>query len=436
MVASASAFWGSEEQRVKLVTHRFVEIISNKSAPHAKESVDTAIGKTEASARGRRSARSMSLAVGAMLVVLAVSACGASSTSSSAGSNSTGSSSSILAAAQSALTKLYAGTGTIPPTSGPAAVPGKTVWVISCGQAVPGCSVQTNGAAEAARILGWKVTVFDGNFDANDAYSAGVRQAVAAGANGVILVSIDCDAVKQAVVEAKAANVVVVTQSGFGCSGTTLTTPVTLSTANPSLAEFGQAEGRAQADWLIAHTNAQAVVLNFRFVDNTFAVQIDQGFVGEMARCQTCTVTNQDISLSDFSNPSLFQQKCSAGVLRNPNANAVHVPFDSFVTGGVGQAVVHSGRTGGVQVMGSEGFAANINLIKTHGGQSAAMASDQTWLGWAGADTLNRLFAGTPPAPEGIGFTAVDIDHNLPPDGVNFTSPVNFRTDYQAVWGR
>ena len=63
-----------------------------------------------------------------------------------------------------------------------------------------------------------------------------------------------------------------------------------------------------------------------------------------------------------------------------------------------------------------------------------AIASDQGWIGWAGADTLNRVLAGAGPAPEGIGFKLVDAENNLPDSG-NYQTTVDFRAGYRAVWG-
>lgn len=372
----------------------------------------------------------------AAAAVLAACSSPPSSSDGSANANSNGASSdAVVAAAQQAMDQYYKGTETAPPTTGPKAGAGKNVWIISCGQAVPGCSLQSNAAKEAAQALGWKATLFDGAFGANDGYAKGIRQAIAAKADGIIIVSIDCTSVTQALNEAKAAGVKVVSQNGFPCSDTSLVTLYQPSSEATDVSAFGQAEGKAQADWIIAKTQGKAKILNYRFIDNNFAIQINKGFTDEITKCTTCSVKNTDISLSDYSNPSVFQQKASSALLANPTITAVHVPFDSFMTGGVAQGVVTGGKTGTVAAMGSEGFAANLNLIRDKRGQAAAMASDQAWIGWAAADTMNRVFAGQPPAPAGIGFKAIDADHNLPARDQDYHTSVDFRAAYKAVWG-
>jgi len=342
---------------------------------------------------------------------------------------------SVVAAAQATVNKFIAGTETKPPASGPKAVAGKSIYIVSCGQAVPGCSLQTNSAVDAAKTLGWKVTLVDGAFNANDGYNKGIRQAIAANANGIILVSIDCNTVTQALREAKSAGLKVVGQNGFTCADDpSLMTPMNYSSATPSLASFGQAEGAAQADYTIAKTNGKAKILNFRLVDNTFAIEINKGFEAEIAKCTGCTVKDADITLSDYSNPSAFARKASSALLGAGDVSVVHVPFDSFITGGVGQAVVTAGKAADTLVLGSEGFAANLNLIREKRGESVAFASDQQWIGWAAADTMNRIFAGVQPAPAGIGFKLIDADHNLPASG-DYHTAIDFKSAYKAVWG-
>ncbi len=342
----------------------------------------------------------------------------------------------VVAAAKANMDKYIAGSEAKPPASGPKAVAGKSIFVVSCGQAVPGCSLQTNAAVEAGKTLGWKVTLVDGMFNANGAYGKGVRQAIAAHADGVIVVSIDCNIISQPLREAKAAGMKVVGQNSFTCSDDpSLMTTMNYATATPNLAAFGQAEGVAQADYIIAKTNGKAKILNFRFIDNTFAIEITKGFASEIAKCKGCEVQDTDIALSDYATPNGFSRKAETALLGSKDANVVRVPFDSFIMSGVGQAVVHAGKAGDMIVVGSEGFEANLNLIREKKGQSAAIASDQEWIGWASADTMNRTFAGAEPAPAGIGFKVVDIDHNLPASG-SYKSAVDFKSAYKAVWGK
>jgi ribose transport system substrate-binding protein len=364
----------------------------------------------------------------AVSTMTAVAVVGSVSTSSAA--------SDVVAAAKANVDKYIAGTETNPPASGPKAVAGKSIFVISCGQVVPGCSLQTNAAVEAGKVLGWNVTLVDGAFNANGAYGKGVRQAIAAHADGVIVVSIDCNVISQPLREANAAGLKVVGQNSFDCDERpSLLTSMKYSAATPDLASYGQAAGAAQADYIIAKTDGKAKILEFRFIDNTFAIQSTKGFETEISKCANCEAKNADIALSDYGTPTGFARKAETALLGAKDFDVVRVPFDSFITSGVGQAVVHAGKQNDMLVVGAEGFEANLNLIREKRGQSVAIASDQEWIGWGSADALNRLFAGVEPAVSGIGFKLVDIDHNLPASG-SYKSSIDFKSAYKAVWGK
>lgn len=391
------------------------------------------------STRNRRTGlRSITIGAATLLLAGGLVACSSPSEDGKNALQGGAADSAVLAEAQKATESLFgAGSEAPPPKDGPGAVKGKTVWVVSCGQAVTGCSLLTNAAVTASKRIGWNTTLCDGNFNAGDQYGKCVQQALAARANGIILNSVDCVLVTQQLKQAKSAGVKVVGVNGFPCDGANadLVTMVKPSDATPTIAAYGQAAGAAQADYLIAQTKGKAEVLNYRFVDNNLAIEVNKGFEAEMAKCGTCSVRNTDITLTDYVNPSTFLQKASAALIAAPDATAVHVPFDSFLTSGVAQAITTAGRAGKIASIGFNGFAANLNLIRENKGQTAAIGADQEWVGWAAVDTMNRLLAGTAPVSEGLGFRLIDADRNLPSSG-DYRSQINFKSAYQAVWSK
>ena len=132
---------------------------------------------------------------GLALIVPAVAAgCGSSSGSNGATASGGSSSTRSIATAKAFVDQAINGADRPLPTSSPKSQPGKKVWVLSCSQAAEGCQVPAAGAAEAGKMIGWKMTVFDGKGDPAT-YAKGVRSAIAAKADGIILVSIDCAAI-------------------------------------------------------------------------------------------------------------------------------------------------------------------------------------------------------------------------------------------------
>src|SRR5262245_50414980 len=134
------------------------------------------------------------IAVLAAMVLLGVlvSACGSSS---SGGSTTSGGSTSAAAGEsggagsakyEQLLARLWKGNYTLP--EGPDIKPpsGKNVWVISLGQSIETAQNASRAMEEASESLGWKLTVFDGKFEAARQLS-GLEQAINSGAEGIVL---------------------------------------------------------------------------------------------------------------------------------------------------------------------------------------------------------------------------------------------------------
>ncbi len=98
-------------------------------------------------------------------------------------------------AAVAELPKLYAGTSTKVNTTPRPAAKNKYVVIISAGQASISSYVPVDAAAAAAKAIGWKVTILDGKLDPST-YGGLVSQAIAMGAQGIVLDGIDCDEVR------------------------------------------------------------------------------------------------------------------------------------------------------------------------------------------------------------------------------------------------
>src|SRR4051812_32442376 len=101
----------------------------------------------------------------------AVSACGSGSSSGSSGAGSGGGDSAKSAEMNAELQADYKGTFTTPPTSTPKPPADANVWVVVCGKVVVGCEAPAEGAVEAGKVLGWKMTIADGALGVGDGYS-------------------------------------------------------------------------------------------------------------------------------------------------------------------------------------------------------------------------------------------------------------------------
>ena len=345
----------------------------------------------------------------------------------------------MLAYAQKQVDAAYKGTDRTAPTSAAKPQKGKKVWIISPGQVGESASIPTNAAKEAGEAIGWKMTLFDAKLDPS-AFGTGIRQAIAAKADGIILDAIDCAWVKQPLVEAHAAKVKVVAYYALDCDDPSIKgeplydASVDFGSSFGNYADLTRAWGAVKADWVIVKTEGKAKVINFKQDEFLVVKYIREGFEQELAKCKTCEIVKTvDFTLADFG-PKL-QQKAQGALLQHPEANAIHVPYDTPMHLGIGAAILESGRNDTLNVIAGEGFPSNIQLIRDNKGQDAANAFPAAWTGWASIDTMNSVFHGQKPQDSGIGYKLIDKDHNMPAPGKGYEPAQDFRAAYRKAWG-
>lgn len=392
--------------------------------------------------RGRSRPRLLLLcaALGTLSVLLG--ACGSSNAASSSSSGS-GSASINLAPFEKALQADYKGHFTAPPTSAPPHKSGVNLWIISCGQASEGCSQPVANSKQAAQALGWKATVFDGNFGIGDAYNSGLRQAIAAHAQAIITIGVNCNQAKSGYQAAKAAGIVVVGADSYDCTDPKVNDGSNLFSATvkftpqiPSAGANEYEDGVAKADWIIVHTKGKAQVIDTNFAGLTGGEYLNAGFVHEMAKCTTCKIVKAiSFSPQDTSDGTLKQEFASA-LAQYPQANAaVNISDGIIIQDGFAQAIQSAGRTQTLALVGTEGYAPNIALIRGQNGEAADTPFDSNWLGWGAVDTVLRLLDHKPAGYEGMGVQVIDPTHHLPAAGQSYSAPVNYQELYKKAWG-
>lgn len=379
------------------------------------------------------------LVLGVLLLVMA--ACAKSTptaTSAAPGQPGTSTGGDPLAQFKTSLDRWYKGTYHDMPTSGPKAQAGKNVWVISCGQASEGCQIPGDAAKEAGEAIGWKMTVFDAKLDPSQ-FSTGIRQAVAAKADGIILDVIDCALTQQALQEAKAAGVKLIGMHSLDCDDPSVGGKALWDGQLSSGIEFPDyralllAFGATKADWVINQTQGKAKVIEFREDELLVVKYINDGFDAEIKKCAGCAIVETvNFVLADLGPP--LQQKAQGALLKHPEANSVIIPYDSAVTLGIGQAIEESGRKSQLKVMGGEGFLSNIQNARDGKQQDAGTGYGFIWDGWASVDGMNRLLQGQKVVDSGNGFAVWDKDHNFPAAGQTYLPPTDFKTQYKKIW--
>jgi ribose transport system substrate-binding protein len=382
--------------------------------------------------------------IGSLAAVAAMSLAAACSTSSSGGTSTptpASSGGSSAASEDPALAAVYKGTLQAPDDTSRPAVKGKKLVIISGGQSSISSSIPVNAAEEAAKKLGWDVSVYDTQLNpANDAPL--MSQALASGADGIILDAIDCQAVKSQMEQAKAKGILTVGIYAYDCDdpyagqgGTGLFSGIINygPEANKNLGAFAESYGYAQGKAVIAATGGKAKVVFFNDPTVTVLHYTGTGFLRAINECDQCEVV-ANVKFTGLDLGPTLQQKAASVLLQHPEANAVKSPFTAATLLSIGPAVSQSGRASSLYVMGGEGFQPELDLLRNHNGVNAVMISPSDWTGWAAVDTMNSLFRGEKPAFSGLGWQLVDGTHNLPASGP-WVSPVDFKALYEKAWG-
>ncbi len=389
----------------------------------------------------RRGRRRLGGAIGAGLVCCGLIACGSSSPSGTTGVSSgaardTGGSEATTALASSFAGRAYGE----PPKTSPRPQPGKRVWVIDVGLASEGGAAWAKAAQRAGDAMGWDVTVFDGKFTPSE-YLNGIRAAIGAKADGILLVSIDCSTVKAGLQEARKAGIAISAVESFDCSEIDPEAPSLFDASviyrvggKPArLAEQDREMGRLQADWVARATDGKGKIVLFKGTDNRASILIHDGFVQRIREvCAGCEIAATVPFTSADIQGSGFRQKLEQALLKNPTANAVVAPYDDPLVAGAAAAIVTSGRNDDLAVVAGTGFADAVGLIKENKGLDAGYGLAEGWESYAGMDNLNRVFHGQKAVPSGIALGLVDRDH-LPAAGA-YEPPVDYATAYERAW--
>jgi ribose transport system substrate-binding protein len=335
--------------------------------------------------------------------------------------------------AQARLDELYAGTSTSPATDGPKPEPGKQIWVISLGQSIESAQVYTKAWQDAVDSLGWDVKIVDGKFQPN-LWLSGVEQAVAAGADGIILGAVDCAPVKTGLEAAKEAGIPVVGLESQDCEPSLESV---ISYAEGSFEEFYTQLGKDAALALVAEGGTSAKFIELRETDLQVTLNMSTGYLDGLDEyCPDCESVPVEFTGADLG-PAL-QQKVQQTLNANPDAVGMFGSYDDIVLSGASSAILSANRAKDLYVVATPGNSSAMNLIRDERGLSADLVFDGGWEAYATIDWMNRLLNGETPdasnAPTGIGYQLIDADHGLPETGTA-SSTVDYVEAYEQSWG-
>lgn len=327
----------------------------------------------------------------------------------------------------------------VDPTSRPA-VKGKSIVVISTGQASISSSVPSNAAVEAAKAIGWKVSLYDAQLNPGK-YGDLVRQAIAAGAQGIVLDAIDCNSSAQAALQqAKAKGIVVTAIYAFDCSDplggggpSEFSAYVNFgAVAAKNIGAFSESYGGDQANYIIAKSQNKAKIIVIQDAEFTVLKYTYSGFKKVVdASNGTTIVDTVQVVASDLAGGKIVS-KIQAALRQHPEATWIKAPYTYATLLGIVPALAASQKAGKVQVMGGEGFLPELDLLR--GGKIDAInVISSEWVGWAAVDAMNSIFRKEPTRDSGVGWTIADKQH-VPASGP-LVPKQDFRSEFKKAWG-
>ena len=372
--------------------------------------------------------------LGFVAVVLGVTA----TASASSGSAAKRTSSTGIPAGVQTTAQLVKGTEDPAPTTGPKAKKGVFLVYLSCGQAAPGCSGPGKEAAKAAKIMGWRFQVIDGNFGIGGAFVTGLKQAVAEGATAIIA-STDCNLAETGLQAAKNAHIPTIGYFGDDCNAqgagpSLFTVHWIMNKRFKTIHQFFVSWGKAKADYLIRSLNGAAHVVSLNMTGSSTLAGAQAGFSQEMKKCSGCKVYNYSYPAASSGIPNgPVLTAAQSGLAAHPDANALVVPFDTqLLVTGLLPWFKNSQYVKKVTLFGGEGSPAGLQALAAGPAPVAEMAYSEGRTMWAAVDALNRYLNNAPQVPEGAGFALVSKS-NLPKSGV-YEPPYDYRAAYTKIW--
>ncbi|HYC82874.1 MAG TPA: substrate-binding domain-containing protein [Solirubrobacterales bacterium] len=380
-----------------------------------------------------------------VLMVALVAGCGSGSSTTSGGSTGGsaaegtteggGSSSDYLSGVEKHVETLLSteGTSVEKPTTSPVRAGGHhKIALISCGQQAALCARGVGAAEEAAHKLGWTATLFDAKLNPPSA-ATGIRQAIAAGDDGIFVFLVDCTNIKSALEEAKNAGIAVVAGESRDCDETNPGSPPLFTYSLELSGGLNVVSGNreffgAAAEYAIDKYDGESKAL--AFFESTANGNLTASLLEEAyAKCSGCSL--EMIRFPPSAYGTRLQGIAEQELLKHPEVNTVVPAFEATALE-VYPAVRASGKSSEILTFVGEGNEGGMDLIREDA-NGYAVPFNAEWEGYGGIDALGRLFLGQKPVPIGQGFQLIDAEHNLPKSGPA-ASPIDFKAMYEKAW--
>jgi ribose transport system substrate-binding protein len=319
------------------------------------------------------------------------------------------------------------------PQKGPAAAAGRTIAIISEDLRNGGILGVAQGVREAAKILGWKVRVFDAGGTAQGREKA-ASEALAVHPDGVILNGADARVMHSWLTPFAFKGIPVVGWHVGPVAGSLMDGPVAM---NVSTDPLEVARITAMAAIVAAEERAGVVI----FTDSNFEIAMAKAnamadIIRSCAKCTLLEVRDVPISKSAETMPTVIRELLTRYGGQWTHVLAINdIYFDyavpEFILAGPGARHISLLSAG-------DGSSAAFLRIQTGTFQTGTVAEPLNLHGWQLVDELNRLLANEPVSGYVVPAHLVTPTNVLHGGGSRFRyDPDNgYRDAYRRIWGR
>lgn len=316
------------------------------------------------------------------------------------------------------------------PTTGPTAASGKTLVYVAQTMTNPGVAGNVKGVQEAAKAIGWKVRVIDGQGD-QAGIAAAMGQAIALKPDGIVIGGFDPGSVSAQVKQANTASIPLIGWHALGTPGPS-SDPKLFSNVTTKVEDVA----KISADYIIAQSNGTAGVVVFTDNSIPFAAGKAKMIEDELATCSSVKLLKEsNIPIPDAGTRTPQEFSSLASSLGDKWTYSVAINdlyFDNAAT--PLRAAGKDGNGEPFNVGAGDGSEAAFQRIASGQYQAATVPEPLAQEGWQIVDEFNRSFNNV------AASDYVPAVHIVDADNVGTTTswdPDNgYRDAYRKIWGK
>ncbi|MEU4213351.1 substrate-binding domain-containing protein [Streptomyces sp. NPDC026206] len=315
------------------------------------------------------------------------------------------------------------------PTSGPPAVPGKTLVYVAQTMTNPGVAGTANGVREAAKSIGWNVRVIDGQ-GTPAGIQAAFSQAVALRPSGIVIGGFDPHLTSRQVIRANAEHIPLVGWHAVGSPGPSRD-PALFSNITTRVEDVA----RISADWITAHSHGNAGVVVFTDASIPFARNKSELIKKQLATCAGVKLlTEENIPIPDTSSRTPQEVSALLSRFRDKWTHSVAINDVYFADAAPAlRAARKKGAAAPFNIGAGDGDPSAFQRINSRQFQAATVPEALAEQGWQIVDEFNRAFSGRPAS----GYVApVHVATAANSGGVTAWDPPGYRAAYRKIWGK